>query len=186
MSVALGVETETGRAVAYDTLVTTGSVRHHGLCGDRKVVRVGGTVIAFCGLMVYRDLLEDYCARNDIQDPSDERDVFSLFLDFFHSLKRDYHFVFPHSEMDDHVPFADLHAEFLVVNEHGLFRVKEILSVGRMSPFAVIGSGAAHAEGALAALYEPRGDAARIARRAVEIAMQFDCSVGGEVKVITV
>lgn len=116
----------------------------------------------------------------------DERSILDFFVRFWRDLHNQYHFVDDQSDSEAPSPFADLATEFLIANPHGIFRVKEVLSVSRFERFCAIGSGAPHAEGALQILYEQEESAKAIAEKAVRVALEFDAASGGEVAVLDV
>ena len=75
------------------------------------------------------------------------------------------------SNRDDHTPFADLDASFLIVNRRGIFHVCGNMSVSQFNDYYAVGSGASYALGALRVLHGGRGTAETIARTACESAM---------------
>jgi ATP-dependent protease HslVU (ClpYQ) peptidase subunit len=184
MSTILAVEKAGRAAIAWDSMKSCGGTRSVGALGPPKVTRVGASWIGSAGLTAYYTLLEEYVA-SQAPDPvlDDERSILRFFVRFWRALREDYHFVNDQADADDPSPFADLGAEFLVANARGLFVVKEILSVTRFARFCAIGSGAPHAEGALSVLYELEAEPTKIARKATEVAMEFDAASGGPVEV---
>lgn len=184
MSVIVTVEKDDRIAVAWDTMTSVGSTRCVNAAGPPKVQRTGPCYIGMAGLTVYRNILCDYLQSAEPPSLRDEREVFAFFLQFWRDLRGRYHFVEDQSDADSASPFADLDAEFLVASPHGVFLVKEILSVSRFEKFCAIGSGSPHAEGALHVLYDVADTAREIAQRAVEAALAFDAASGGPVEVV--
>jgi ATP-dependent protease HslVU (ClpYQ) peptidase subunit len=69
------------------------------------------------------------------------------------------------------------------VSSSAIFKVKEILSVSRFESYCAIGSGAAHAEGALHVAYDVLQSARDVAMAAMSAALAFDGASGGEIRV---
>ncbi|MHC4219764.1 MAG: Ntn hydrolase family protein, partial [Planctomycetota bacterium] len=110
----------------------------------------------------------------------DEREIFSFFLKLWHELHEKYPFVNDQPHHKDS-PFGDLDASFLVANASGIYKVSQDSSVCRFDKYYAIGSGCVYALGALHQIYEQDADAAQLARRAVETAIEFDIYCGGEI-----
>lgn len=180
MSTIIAVEKAGQVVVAWDSGRHCHDTRLVHTLGPPKVLAVRDSYIGTAGFTVYYSLLDDYIAGlKRTPALSDERAILRFFVDFSRALRSDYHFVNDEWDEDNPSPFADLGNEFLVVNAHGLFVVREILSVTRFARFCVIGSGAPHAEGALQALYELDLDAREIARRAMDVAIMLDLKSAG-------
>jgi len=184
MSTIVAVEKAGRIAVAWDELSTIGSTRCVNKLGPPKVQRVGSSIVGSAGLSTYRNVLDHYLASKKPPVLKDERAIFQFFVRFWRDMRARYHFVNDQADTDDPSPFADMAAEFLVANRHGLFLVKEILSVTRLGKFCAIGSGAPHAEGALQVLYDQDGSAKDIAQTAVQVALEFDAASVGPVQVL--
>jgi len=183
MSVIMAVEKDGQIAVATDSLLTVGSSASPNLIALPKVVRVQDTCIGTSGFSAYYPLLDTFIANRDDLDLISEAGIQATFVSFWNYLRENFHFVNDQSDDDDITPFVDMRAEFLVAGRAGLFCVREILSVSRYRRFCAIGSGANHAEGAAQVLYDQDLPASVIARRAIEVACQFDRAAGGDVKV---
>lgn len=184
MSTIVAVQKNDEVAMAWDSMTTVGSTRNVNLFPVRKVLQVGDSLVGVAGLSVYYTILEHYFREEEAPRLDDETLVLDFFLRFLRDLRDRYSFVNDQSDSDDPSPFADLCAEFVVGNRNGIFRVKEILSIGRFSRFCAIGSGSPHAEGALQVLYSRDMPAEEIAREAVLVAVEFDRASGGEVMVL--
>ena len=180
MSTIVAVSKNGAAVLAWDLLWTVGSTRSVNIAQRPKVRRIGKALVGTCGLSVYYNLFEHYLQSNEPGSLTDESSIFDFFLKFWRALRSDYHMV---NQIDDDSPspFADLDSEFIIANENGIFVVKEILSVGRFERSCVIGSGAAHAEGALSVLYGQHENAKEIAEAAVRVASEFDCHTGSEI-----
>lgn len=185
MSTIIAIQRNAEYLLAADTLVTTGpsySVRQR---PQSKIMRYNDALIGVSGLSVYVNILDHWLAKREPSATLDsESGVLAFFLEFWRDLKQDYHFVNDASGDDDPSPFADLQAEFLFVNRHGIFDVREILSVTSHDGFCAIGSGAPYANGALAALWDGDQGAEPLARRAIQIAALFDRATGGDIVVL--
>jgi len=86
----------------------------------------------------------------------------------------------------ENILFGNLDASFLIANRGGIYMVSGDMSISRFEQYAAIGSGADYALGALYHLYDQERDAATIARKAVETAIQFNVHCGGDVQVVKV
>lgn len=184
MSTLVAVHKNRRIALACDTMNSVGYTRCVHATGPPKVITSGSLLIGCAGFTVYRNALDHYLASKRTPKLDNERMVFQFFVQFWRDLHSKYHFVNDQSDSEADSPFADLDAEFLVVNPDGIFRVKEILSVSRFEKFCAIGSGAPHAEGALHILYERDLTAREIAETAVQAALVFNAKSGGPVQVV--
>ena len=182
MTTIVAVEKANSIAIAYDNVTGVGSVATVNAIRQSKVNKYGDTYIGVAGLSVYNNLLSHYLKRNELPKLCDEDSILQFFLDFWKELHDNYHFVDDQSVEDHPSPFADLDAEFIVVNQTGMYRIKEILSVNKFEKFFAIGSGASHAEGALSVLYSTDMNAVDIARESVRIAIEFDRGSGGGIE----
>ena len=183
MSTIVAVEKNERVAIAWDTLDTFGSARCVNKTGPPKVIRAGSSFVGCAGFSVYNNLLDHYLQSRRVASLKNERLILEFFIRFWQELHRRYHFVDDQADSEERSPFADLGAEFLVVNRYGLFGVKEILNVSRFDRFCAIGSGAPHAEGALQVLYQQGGKAMDDAEKAVRVALEFDAASGGPIEV---
>lgn len=180
MSTIVAVEKYGHTVLACDTLTSCGSMACVNSAGLPKVTRVGTSFIGSTGFSVYKNVLDHYLAGRRAPTLKDERAVLDFFVRFWRALHEDYHFVNDQARSDDPSPFADLDAEFLVVNRYGIFQVQDILGVTRYERYCAIGSGASHAEGALEVLMAQETTAHETAREGVRVAMKFDRATGGE------
>ena len=78
-------------------------------------------------------------------------------------------------------PFANLDSTFLLVNPSGIYRVAGDMDVTTFTEYSAIGSGSQYALGALSVLYDQLDDPAAIARRAVEVGIDFDVYCGAPI-----
>ena len=184
MSTVVAVEKESKTAIAWDQLTIHGSTRNAHAVGARKVHRFGDSAVGTAGFALYYNILEHYLESLEPARVTCERDVFAFFLNFEHSLGDRYTLVNSQYDREDPSPFADIGAEFIVASAHGIFRVKEVLSLSKFDAFCAIGSGADHAEGALEVLYSQSLTAKEIAIRAFGVAAIFDAATGKDCSVI--
>lgn len=186
MSTIVAIHRNAEYLLAADTLVTSGPDYSARQRPRAKIIRFADSLIGVTGFSVYTNILDHWLGkRNASADLDNENSILEFVLAFWRDLKQDYHFVQDSPNDDnDPSPFADLQAEFLIVNRHGIFNVREILSVSAYDGFCAIGSGAPYASGALAALWDGATGAAELARRAVQIAASFDRSTGDDVVVM--
>jgi ATP-dependent protease HslVU (ClpYQ) peptidase subunit len=150
-----------------------------------KVRRIGKALMAVTGWSVYANILDDFLAELKKPALGDEREIFSFFLDLWRELHERYPFVNDQPQHKD-TPFGDLDASFLVANRSGIFKVSQDSSVCRFDKYYAIGSGAVYALGALYQIYDQDADAAELARRAAETAIEFDIYCGGEIDLLEV
>ena len=181
MSTIVAVEKNGRTVLACDTLTSCGSMACVNSTGLPKVTRAGTSLIGSTGFSVYKNVLDHYLNGRRVPAFKDERTVLDFFVRFWRALHEDYHFVNDQARTDDPSPFADLDAEFLVVNRYGIFQVQDILGVTRYEHYCAIGSGASHAEGALEVLMSQESAPAEIATEAIRVAMKFDRATGGDI-----
>lgn len=181
MSTVIAVEKDGRTVIASDSLTSRGSMACVNSAGLPKISRIGSSFVGSTGLSVYKNIMEHYLSGKRAPTLKDERSVLDFYIRFWKALHDHYHFVNDQSCAEDPSPFADLDAEFLVVNRYGIFQVQDILGVTRYERYCAIGSGASHAEGALEVLIGQDMTAAEIAAEAVRVAMKFDRASGGEV-----
>lgn len=183
MSTIVAVEKDGKVAVASDGGTGAGDTRCVNARRPSKVRRVGKAILGVAGYSVYQNILDDYLNAREPPALTDEKSIFTFFLQLWRELHSRYHFVNDQWDEGSVCPFSDLGAEFLVVDACGIFRVKEILSVTQFERFCAIGSGAPHAEGALSVLYDTENTVHAMALTAVQVAIAFDRSSGGDVDV---
>ena len=187
MSILVAVRKGTKTVFAADTLTTFGSHKYppenHSV---DKVRRIGRALLGSSGWEIYDDILRDYLGARKRPPPlTDEKMIFKFFIKLWDTLRDRYNLVNEQCN-DKDTPFGDLDSTFLIANRKGLYQVSHNLSVTRFERYAAIGSGADYALGALYQLYDRERDAATIARKAAETAIQFHVHCGGDVKVMKV
>jgi ATP-dependent HslUV protease, peptidase subunit HslV len=184
MTIAVAVRKGREIVVAADTQNNFGSARatpdNH---LSHKIMPVGDALVATSGWGLYANILDDFVARGR-RAPAlgTEREVFRFFQQFWRALKDQYSLVNEQCHDDDHSPFGDLDASFLVVNPAGIFFVSSDTSVTPFEKYHAVGSGTDYALGALHALYDDHDDATFLARRACEAAIAFNIYCGGAIE----
>lgn len=182
MTVAVAVRKEGQIVLAADTLVTFGGQRFP--TSDtrlQKIHRIGDSLIAWAGWSLYAELLTAHLAATPRPPRLDsEADVFAFFVAFWRAMRSDYTFVQSTVPREGH-PFATLESTFLLVNRSGIYRVADDMDVTPFEQYTAIGSGSKYALGALRVLYDQTLSAEVIARRAVEVGIDFDVNCGGPI-----
>ncbi len=184
MSIVAAVRKQNEIVIAADTQTNFGHLKikvenHRAI----KIRRIGSAWVASTGWSIYEDILEHYITPQKTPRLSTRRDIFTFFMRFWKDLHGKYSFVNDQChEVDDRTPFAELDAEFLIVNKKGIFHVAGNMSITEFQQYFAIGSGSDYALGALHALYEEPIPATEMARRAVAAAMYFDNACGGELE----
>jgi ATP-dependent HslUV protease subunit HslV len=186
MSIAVAVRKGRKTVIAADTQSNFGD-RRVTIANHRapKIRRVGKTYVATSGWGIYDDILRDYLARARPPSLRTEKDVFAFFMKLWKQLHERYSLVNDQAHQDDHSPFGDLDAAFLVVNKDSILHVSGNMSVSRFEQYYAIGSGADFALGALHVLYDRTADAEQLAREACATAIAFDVFCGGAIDVFT-
>ncbi len=185
MSIVVAARNGKKIAMACDTMQCFGSMKqYHDNIESPKIRRVGSSLIGGTGWGVYDNILMDFVDRRRVGPLTDCAAIYRFFLGLWKHLREgEYGFV-KEQRNDDDSPFVDLDASFLVVNEHGIFRVGSDLGVLACKHYWAIGSGASYAFGALHILMPDITNPGTLVRRACEAAMHFDDSCGGDVLVM--
>jgi ATP-dependent protease HslVU (ClpYQ) peptidase subunit len=186
MSIVVAVSKNGQTVMAADTLNVFGQERVPVDNGRAdKIRRVGAALLAVTGWSVYANILDDLLADRRSPALATDRQIFTFFLELWKQLHEKYPFVNDQPHEKDS-PFGDLDASFLVANPTGIYKVSQDSSVCRFAKYYAIGSGCVYALGALHQIYDQDADAAQLARRAVETAIEFDIYCGGEIDVVEV
>jgi len=180
MSIVVAVRKNDTIALSTDTMMMCGSHKEtaDNLVNASKVIKAGSSLIAITGWSLYGNILDHYLHRRKSPRLSNEREIFAFFNVFWRHLKESYSFV---NDRAEDAPFSDLDATFLVANTHGIFEVSGNMTVMRFRKYCAIGSGDQYAYGVLYTLYDSRRSALQLSRRAVEAAIHFHESCGGEI-----
>jgi len=187
MSIAVAVRKRRTTVIAADTQSNFGdrrvTVDNH---RAPKIRKVGAAYVATSGWGIYDDIMRDYVTRVRTPSLKNEKEVFSFFMKLWKELHERYSLVNDQPHADDHQPFGDLDAAFLIANKDAIMHVSGNMSVSRFEKYYAIGSGADFALGALHVLYDRIADPEELAREACATAMAFDVFCGGAIDVFTV
>ena len=182
MTIVVAVKKQNRVVMAADTMTSRGSERmplENGVAD--KIVPAGKSLIGGAGWVIYDTILRDHLTRTGTPRLRDEAEIYRYFVRFWRTLRERYSYV-NDQPTEEKQPFADLDADFVVANEHGIFEVGPDMAVVRCERYVAIGSGARYALGALHALWDAVHDAAELARRACEAAIAFDVHCGGKIE----
>lgn len=185
MSIVVAVKKGSEIVIASDTKTFFGSntvsTDNHQV---QKFCKIGESYLAFTGPGLYHNILEDMLARRGKVSLKDRQSIFSFFMKLWKELHQNYPFVQDQCDRDDHSPFGDLDASFLVVNRRGIYFVASDMSITEFDRYFAIGHGADFSLGALHALYDDKKlDAKTLAERAVKAALEFSAYCGGDVSI---
>jgi len=185
MSIIVVVKKAGRTVLAADTMHFYGSRREHtdNLANRPKVRKVGTSYVGGVGWSVYDNIMTHYFKA--MKRPPvllNEMTIFDCFLKLWRTLKDRYQLVSDKPQGDEESPFANLDSEFVVVNRNGIFQVDADLTVTRFEKYLAIGSGDKYAYGSLHTLYDTKRGAKEIAVQAVQTAIHFDSTCGGEIE----
>jgi ATP-dependent HslUV protease, peptidase subunit HslV len=182
MTVAVAVRKHGRTVLAADSLVQFGGQRFPtDNCLFHKIQRLGPSMIVWAGWSLYAELLTAHLAANRPPTLDTEAEVFDFFIKFWRALRDEYTFT-RRGAADNH-PFVDLESVFLLANHRAVFRVSGDMDVTEFQQYAAVGSGAKYALGALRVLYDTLDDPIEIARRAVQVGIDFDVNCGGPIEI---
>ena len=174
-------------AISADTLTKWGSGKESAkyIANSEKIIKIGPNYIAVTGNATFKLILREYFREsgNDIQ-LSNPMEIFRTWNRLHLTLKEKY-FLMPEEDKEDALESTRM--DVLIANPQGIFGVSGHRTVQEFSRFYAYGSGSDYALGALWADYERKGvSAARIARRAIEAAGEFDDGTGLPAQTFTV
>jgi len=163
-------------AIAADSLTSMGSTK----CSrgfqrnDSKIYRVGDSYLGVVGYSAHGHVIESLIERHPGSfDFRSKRHIFEAALKLHSILKEDY--LLQTSEGSRGQPYESSQLHFCIANPHGIFVLDSYREVNEYSKFWSIGSGGAHALGAMHAIYnDPDFDAEIIAQQGVATAATFD------------
>lgn len=183
MSVVVAVAKDDRVAIASDSQVNFGDLvvppaNHQAM----KIRRLGRSYLAVTGWALYENIFNDFIDPKRPPSLAGERAIYQFFLRLWKALHDRYGFVNDQCE-EQHSPFGDLAAAFLIANRTGIFSVASDMSVTRFERYYAIGAGNDFALGALHALYDEPYPAEVLAQRAVAAAIAFNPFCGGEIQV---
>ena len=180
MTVAVAVRKQDRLVLAADALVHFGGQRFVPRnTRARKIHRIGESLIAWAGWSLYAELLTAHLSVQEPPPLSTEAEVFTFFVQFWRAMQANYTYLQGTPEAGH--PFANLDSTFLLVNPSGIYRVAGDMDVTTFTEYSAIGSGSQYALGALSVLYDQLDDPAAIARRAVEVGIDFDVYCGAPI-----
>jgi ATP-dependent protease HslVU (ClpYQ) peptidase subunit len=184
MSIVVAVKKSDRTVMAADTQSSFGSeILPQDNQSTSKIRRVGDSLLGRAGWGVYDNILEEVLGQQDAPDLNDAPRIFQFFTGLWKILHKRYAFVNDQSKRKDS-PFGDLGGSFLVANKNGIFYVAPNLGVTMFKKYYAIGTGADYSLGALYQRYDRESDVERIGRSAVETAIAFNVSCGGEIEVL--
>ena len=183
MSVVVAVAKDGHAAIASDSQVNFGDLvvppaNHQAT----KIRRLGRSYLAVTGWALYENILNDFIDPKKPPSLAGETQIYQFFLRLWKALHDRYGFVNDQCE-EQHSPFGDLAAAFLVANRSGIYSVASDMSVTRFERYYAIGAGNDFALGALHALYDLDLTAPVLAERAVAAAIAFNPFCGGDIRV---
>ena len=160
--------------IACDTLAAVGSVKQksHYSEAPSKIFQFRDTLIGTVGYAVHNAVLQSYFSRYPDNVKLDTAaDIFETWRVMHNILREEYH-MNPRAETDDAYETTRMSA--LLASPRGIFGVTPSRDVEQFPRFWAIGSGAAHALGAMFTLFERTEDAEEIARAGVAAGAEFD------------
>ncbi len=174
-------------AIAADTLTKWGSGKESAkyIANSEKIIKVGSSYIAVTGNATFKLIVRDYFLEHGKDCRlSNPMEIFQTWNRLHQALKEKY-FLMPEEDKEDALESTRM--DVLIANAHGIFGVSGHRTVQEFSRFYSYGSGSDYALGALWADYDRRGlSAARIVRRAIEAAAEFDDGTGLPTQTFTV
>ncbi len=183
MTIALAVIKNGRTVLAADSLVNFGGERFRAEnCRFNKIYPLGESVMVWAGWSLYAELLDAHLAVSPPPPLFTEEEVFAFFVKFWRAIREQYDYRGRETDSS----FANLDSVFLLVNRAGIFRVASDMDVTRFQQYCAIGSGARYALGAMNVLYEQLDDPSEIARRAVQVGIDFDVYCGGPIDLVEV
>jgi len=181
MTVAVAVRKEHRIILAAEGLVHFGGQRFPSdNTRSRKIHRIGDSVMAWAGWSLYAELLTAHLSTASSPPPlGSEAEVFSFFVQFWRAMQANYTYLQGSPEHGH--PFANLDSTFLLANSSGIYRVAGDMDVTSFDQYSAIGSGSQYSLGALRVLYDSSSDPVDIAKRAIQVGIDFDVYCGGEI-----
>lgn len=185
MTVAVAVRKGGRTILGADSLVNFGGQRlPPENCQFHKIVRVGDSALVWAGWSLYSEMLTAHLAKNTPPRLNSEAEVFNFFVLFWKGMRDEYTFTSRSMGDGDQPPFVSLDSTFLLVNKAGMFRVSGDMDVTQFEQYGAVGTGSKYALGALRVLYPQGVDAAEIAKRAIQVGIDFDVYCGGPIELV--
>ncbi len=174
-------------AIAADTLTKWGSGKESAkyIANSEKITKVGGNYVAVTGNATFKLILRDYFLEQGNEcHLSSPMEIFQTWNRLHQVLKEKY-FLMPEEDKEDALESTRM--DVLIANTNGIFGVSGHRTVQEFARFYAYGSGSDYALGALFADYDRKDlSAAKIARRAIEAAAEFDDGTGLPAQTFTV
>lgn len=179
MTTILAVKKNKNICICADTLTILAGGRKQtssDLINHEKIIKHESNYIGVFGnhslfLAIKSHLKKDKRKRSFIN----QDDVFNEVCYLHRALRDDYEFIADAGSDDS---FESSRFELLIVNAHGIFKTYELRSVQQFARFYAVGTGASYALGAIEALYDGSQPAEKIAKKALEVAAEFDDATG--------
>ena len=179
MTTIVAVKKNGCAAIAADTLTSWGSITESAvhIANHQKILKFKDNYLGFTGSSAFKVVFEHWLSRTKRKPSFDSvLNIFDSWLDFHQLLKSEY---FIREYEDDKDPFESSRMNLLIANPHGIFAVGALRTVIEYNTFTAYGSGFDISLGAMRALYDDDELGAEdIARRAIEIAAEFDDGTG--------
>lgn len=183
MSTLVVVRKEEEICIASETLTTFGSTKFSEKYNrySNKIFKWGENFIGLIGYSVHNMVLESLILNTkEVPILHSKTDIFEFFRQLHPKLKQEY-FLKPFEDEDD--PYESSRMEVIIANPSGIYGVLSLREVHEYTRFWAFGSGRRYALGAMYALYEKEGFAARvIAEAGVKAGIEFDDGSSGEVQ----
>ena len=174
---SLVVVKKSGKAViAADSLTTFGRTKFGKKYqrNTEKILRFERSYIGIVGdaahSNVFENIIEKYA--DDLSFNS-RKHIFETYLHLHQILKDRFHL---NPQVAEEVAYQSSQIDALIANEHGIFGMFEFREVHEFERFWAIGSGKAHALGAMYAVYDRIDDPEEIARIGILASCEFDNS----------
>jgi len=174
---SLVVVKKSGKAViAADSLTTFGRTKFGKKYqrNTEKILRFERSYIGIVGdaahSNVFENIIEKYA--DDLSFNS-RKHIFETYLHLHQILKDRFHL---NPQVAEEVAYQSSQIDALIANEHGIFGMFEFREVHEFERFWAIGSGKAHALGAMYAVYDRIEDPEEIARIGILASCEFDNS----------
>lgn len=175
MTTIVAVKKNGYAAIAADSLTTWGNIKESAdhVINHHKILSYEDNYLAITGSSANKLVFEHWLSNKKNKPKFDSvANIFSSWLSLHRTLKDEY-FIREYDEDND--PFESSRMNILIANPTGIFSVGVLRTVLEYNKFTAHGSGFDVALGAMSALYDDaERNAENIARRAIEIAAEFD------------
>ena len=173
MSIVVAVKTQTGTAIAADTMLTSRTLCIPGpyRINETKIIHCRDAILGFAGAATIVNVFRSLIRRHPKKLKFENADaIFDSSTKLRAYLK--------HYEDEDEEGSSGILFEVTIANRNGIFQLSTGGCVTEFSKFSASGCGAELALGALHALYRRCEDARTIATAAVEAACEFSGGCG--------